>query len=93
MCNTNNDGSEPYGFGREVPVTQVPDLDAYLAGGLVKVNIADVDGNVFGIIGAVRSALRKAGYKDEATVFVKDAYTKSTYDEVLQLAMTYVDFE
>lgn len=53
-----------------------------------------VDGNVFAVIGAVKRALTRGGYRTEANQFAEDATTKCrSYDEVLQLAMSYADFD
>lgn len=51
------------------------------------------DGNVFNIIGKVAGALRKAGLADKAKEFTHKAFTSSSYNAVLQLAMEYVDVE
>ena len=48
------------------------------------------DGNVFNIIGLVKSALNKAGLKIEAEEFQDKALSASSYDEVLQLCHEYV---
>jgi len=48
------------------------------------------DGNVFFIIGAVRKALRKAGFENEAEQFVEEATSQKSYDDVLRLCMEYV---
>ena len=49
------------------------------------------DGNVFSIIGRVRNALKKAGQRDKAIEFQTKAFNAGSYDEVLQLAMKYVE--
>lgn len=49
------------------------------------------DGNVFWIIGRVRSALRVAGQEDRARKFVERAYRSGSYEEVLQLCLEYVE--
>jgi len=51
------------------------------------------DGNVFLIIGRVQSALRRAGQRENADKFLEDATNSHSYDEVLQLAMKYVEIE
>lgn len=48
------------------------------------------DGNVFNIIGRVQRTLRQAGKKDDASAFVKAAFSAGSYDEVLNLAGDYV---
>ena len=49
------------------------------------------DGNVFNVIGRVRRALQDAGHDDEAREFVERAFRCGSYDEVLQLVLTYVE--
>jgi hypothetical protein len=56
----------------------------------VKVKLVGEDGNAFAIIGAVFSALNKAGHKQEAKEFMDEA-TAGDYDHLLQTAMEYVD--
>lgn len=51
------------------------------------------DGNVFNIIGRVCKSLKRAGLVDKATEFSNKAFGASSYDEVLQLAMDYVEIE
>lgn len=51
------------------------------------------DGNVFNVIGRVKRALSRAGHPDLATQWVEEATSKHSYDEVLGLAMDYVDVE
>ncbi len=60
--------------------------------------VRDVDGNIFAIIGAVKSALRRAGQKDKAEEYwqktekaMQDGETD--YDGMLRIAMQYVEFE
>ena len=49
------------------------------------------DGNVFAIIGRVRTALRRAGMRDEAQEFSKKAMSQGSYDDVLILCDEYCD--
>ncbi len=49
------------------------------------------NGNVFNIIGLVTRSLKKAGQPDQAKAFQTAAFSASSYDVVLQLAMDYVD--
>jgi len=51
------------------------------------------DGNVFNIIGRVDRALRRAGMFTQAKEFQRKAFASEGYDEVLQLAMQYVEVE
>ena len=56
-----------------------------------KVKLTGEDGNVFSIIGRISGALKKAGQADKAKEFTDKAFAAGSYDEVLQLAMTYCD--
>jgi len=49
------------------------------------------DGSVFNVIGRVRRSLKNAGQIDRAREFVERAYAATSYDEVLALAMDFVD--
>jgi hypothetical protein len=53
--------------------------------------LSGTDGNVFSIIGRVRTALREAGQEERAREFVEKAYRSGSYDEVLVLCLEYVD--
>ena len=55
------------------------------------VKLSGVNGNVFSVIGEVNKALRKAGMKDAAEEFQKEAFNSSSYDEVLQLCFKYCE--
>lgn len=50
------------------------------------------DGNAFFILGKVSAALKKAGLKEQAAEFLKEA-TSGDYDHLLQTAMKYVEIE
>ena len=56
-----------------------------------KCKLVGEDGNVFNIIGSVSKSLKQAGLKTEATEFQDKAFNSGSYDEVLQLAMKYVE--
>jgi hypothetical protein len=51
------------------------------------------DSNVYNIVGLVRDCLKYNGMRDEAEEFVMKASAAKSYDEVLQLAMKYVEVE
>ncbi|MGH8880556.1 MAG: hypothetical protein ACRD0P_24905 [Stackebrandtia sp.] len=53
----------------------------------VVVELADVDGNVFAVVGRIARSLRQEGRGDAAAEFTEAACSCSSYDEVLQLAM------
>jgi hypothetical protein len=55
------------------------------------VQLTGEDGNVFSIIGRVSAALKKAGQPDKAKEFSSKAMKSHSYDQLLQLAMTYCD--
>ncbi len=55
------------------------------------VKLLGEDGNVFNIIGQTSRALKQAGLKEEAKEFTAKAFAAHSYDEVLQLVMTYCE--
>ena len=56
----------------------------------VTVKLSGKDGNAFAIMGAVKTALKKAGAtKEEIAQYLKDS-TAGDYDNLLQVAMTWV---
>ena len=56
----------------------------------VHVKLTGTDGNAFAIIGAVTTALRKAGHGDQTSAFTAEA-TSGDYDNVLVTCMKWVD--
>jgi len=59
----------------------------------INVKLTNIDGNAFGILGAVRKALRRAGVPPEAIeVFTKEA-TSGDYDNLLQTVMQWVEVD
>ncbi|MDE2099692.1 MAG: hypothetical protein KGL39_20735 [Patescibacteria group bacterium] len=52
--------------------------------------LVGTDGNVFAVIGNVTAALKRAGLRDQATVFCDLAMKCGSYDEVLRLVCEYV---
>jgi len=56
-------------------------------------DIDNVDGNVFAIIGAVSKALKKEGLREYADEFRRVALECSDYNDVLTLTHKYVDWE
>jgi len=59
----------------------------------VTVKLVGEDGNVFNLIGIVKRALRKAGYKEEAEQMQEDVTACGSYDEALMVFMDYVEVE
>lgn len=57
----------------------------------VEVRLSGADGNAFAIIGTVSKALTRAGYREDAEAFKKQASKAHSYDEILQLAMETVE--
>ena len=56
----------------------------------VKVKLSGNDGNAFAIMGAVKTALKKAGAtKEEIAEYLKDSMA-GDYDNLLQVAMSWV---
>lgn len=58
----------------------------------VKVKLVGQNGNAFAILGAVKNALERAGFKDLANEFMTEAM-KGDYDHLLRTAMAYVEVE
>ena len=56
----------------------------------VKVKLLGNNGNAFYILGSVRSALEKAGHKDLAKQYMKEA-TTGDYDHLLAVTQEYVE--
>jgi len=56
-----------------------------------KCKLVGEDENVFAIIGAVKSALKKAGMPDKAQEFQEKAVSSESYDAVLALTFDYVE--
>jgi hypothetical protein len=56
----------------------------------VQVQLVGEDGNPFAIIGRVRQALQRAGYKAAVPAFTDEA-TSGDYDHLLQICVRYVD--
>ena len=50
------------------------------------------DGNVFAVIGYVKTVLSNAGHKDKAKEFREKALSAGSYDEALALCTEYVEF-
>ena len=58
----------------------------------IKIKLVDTDGNACYIIGRVSELLRKNGYKDLVSSFIKEA-TSGDYNHVLQTVNEYVIIE
>jgi len=57
------------------------------------IDLGNMDGNAFSMLGAARKALKKAGYsKEELEEFTKDA-TSADYDHVLQVIFNHCEIE
>lgn len=57
------------------------------------IDLGNMDGNAFNMIGVARKALKKAGYsKEELEEFTKDA-TSGDYDHVLQVIFNHCEVE
>ena len=53
--------------------------------------LVGTDGNVFSVIGRVRTTLRQAGMDEKAREFTDRAFKAGSYDEVLRLCMEVVE--
>jgi hypothetical protein len=59
----------------------------------VKVQLSGNDGNAFSVMGAVKSALKKAGATgEELDQYLKDSMS-GDYDNLLRVAMDWVEVE
>lgn len=56
-----------------------------------KLKLVGTDGNAFAIIGACRSAARKAGFSQEKVKQMTDELTSGDYDNVLATACKYFE--
>ena len=56
----------------------------------VRVKLVGEDGNAFAILGRVKRALVKAGHKELAEQYLKEA-TAGDYDHLLQVSLEYVE--
>lgn len=59
----------------------------------VTAKLVGANGNVFNIIAIVSRALKRAGLKEAASEWQKDAMNSHSFDEVLNKAMTTVNVE
>lgn len=57
----------------------------------VPVQLSGNDGNAFAIMGAVKNALRKAGASNEEVEQYLNDSMSGDYDNLLRVAMTWVD--
>ena len=56
----------------------------------VHVNLVGEDGNSHSSMGRVKKALQRAGHKELAEQYIRDA-TSGDYDHLLQVTMEYVE--
>ncbi len=59
----------------------------------VRVKLTGEDGNAFAILGKVQKALRQAGYDKEFIEKYLEQATAGSYEDLLQVTMTYVEVE
>lgn len=59
----------------------------------VHVDLSDVDGNAFSIMGRVMKAIREAGYGQEEVDKYKEAAMSGDYDNLLRVTMDTVHVE
>ena len=57
-----------------------------------KVVLGRIDGNIYSVLGATSSALKKMGLYDKSSEMIKRATSSSSYEEALCIIMEYVDF-
>lgn len=51
------------------------------------------DGNVFNLIGLASKALKAAGQREQAVEMQNKCFSAGSYDEALQIIMSYVEVE
>jgi len=56
-----------------------------------KCKLVGKDGNVFNLIGLASRALKDAGMRDQAKEMTEKCFAAHSYDEALQIIMTYVE--
>jgi hypothetical protein len=59
--------------------------------GPAKLDLTTVDGNAYSIMGAVRQAMRKAGYSQQAQKEYQEDSMSGDYDHLLQVAIAWVE--
>ena len=57
------------------------------------VQLAGQDGNVFNLIGICSKALKRAGQREQAKEMTTKCFAAKSYDEALQIMMTYCEVE
>jgi hypothetical protein len=57
------------------------------------VDMTTVDGNIFSVFAAASKVLTRAGLREQADEMKRRLPECGSYDEALQLAMEYVEFE
>ena len=57
----------------------------------VEVELTGTDGNVFALLGRCTKALKRAGFADEAKALADEVMSAGSYDEALQLMMSYCE--
>lgn len=58
----------------------------------VKVRLTGQDGNIFNLLGIAATALRRAGFPDQAKAMYEDVQTNAhDYDQALGIIQKYVD--
>ena len=58
-----------------------------------KLNLSNIDGNAFVIMGAASKALKNAGYSDDLIKKYKKEATSGDYDHLIQTTMDYCEVE
>ena len=56
----------------------------------IVVKLTGTDGNAYALLGKVKSAMEKAGFRAEAKTFIDEA-TKGDYNHLLSICCKYVD--
>lgn len=57
----------------------------------IQVQLSGEDGNIFSILGRTTQALRRGGYPELVNEVREKVHNSNSYDEALQVIMSYVD--
>lgn len=55
-------------------------------------NVSQLDGNIFAVVGRVKETLRRAGQRNESNEVVDRVFKSKSYEDALAICMEYVVF-
>lgn len=59
----------------------------------VPVHLTGEDGNIFNLVGIASKALKRAGFADAAKEMTNKVFASESYDQALQIVMSYVEVD